>query len=273
MNGLTLDRLVDWVDLRLFSLGGAQVTTLLLLQLATMAVLLMWTAAFAQRWVAERALSRFDHLDAGTRQTFGALLRYVILIVGFAVILQNAGINLAALGVVAGAIGVGVGFGLQNIISNFISGLIIMLERPIRVGDRIEVSGIEGVVREIGARRATIVTADNVSILIPNQRFITENIVNLVYAQAPIRLRVPLQVAAGADLNQVSRWLLEAATREAGVLAQPAPAVLVLALGGATMQLEVAVWHDADGPLRQELSTRLNLRLSEVLREHEIRTA
>jgi small-conductance mechanosensitive channel len=270
---LTLDRLVDWVDLRLFSLGGVQVTTLLLLQLAAMAVLLIWVASFAQRWVAERALSRFDHLDAGTRQAFGTLLRYLILVVGFAMILQNAGINLAALGVVAGAIGVGVGFGLQNIISNFISGLIIMLERPIRAGDRIEVAGVEGVVHDIGARRTLIVTHDNVSILIPNQRFITENIVNLVYAHEPIRLRVPLQVAAGADLNQVMRWVLDAAAQEPGVLKEPAPSVLVLSLGGATMQLEVAVWHEAEGPVRQDLTTRLNLRLAQALREHEVRTA
>src|SRR6185369_17265834 len=110
-------------------------------------------------------------------------------------------------------------------------------------------------------------------ILIPNQRFITENIVNLVYAHEPIRLRVPLQVAAGADLQQVVRWVLDAAAQEPGVLKEPAPSVLVLSLGGATMQLEVAVWHDANGPVRQDLTTRLNLRLAQALREHEVSTA
>ena len=148
-----------------------------------------------------------------------------------------------------------------------------MLERPIKTGDRVEVAGVEGVVREIGARRTTIVTHDNVSILIPNQRFITDNVVNLVYAQAPIRLRIPIDIAAGADLAQVSRWLLDAARLETGVLKDPPAVVLVSSLGGPTVHLEVAVWHVADGPLRQELASRLNLRLGAVLRAHEIKTA
>ena len=89
-------------------------------------------------------------------------------------VLQNVGINLAALSVVAGAVGLGVGFGLQNVVSNFISGLIITMERPIKVGDRIEVGGVEGVVQEIGARCTTVITNDRMAILVPNQRFILD---------------------------------------------------------------------------------------------------
>jgi len=265
--------LLEVADFRLFMVGGVPVTVLMLAQLVLLALGVIWLSSLAQRWITRGALHRLEHVDLGTRQSFGALARYVILVVGFALILQNAGINLAALGVVAGAIGVGVGFGLQNIISNFISGLIVMLERPIKTGDRVEVAGVEGVVREIGARRTTIVTHDNVSILIPNQRFITDNVVNLVYAQAPIRLRIPIDIAAGADLAQVSRWLLDAARLETGVLKDPPAVVLVSSLGGPTVHLEVAVWHVADGPLRQELASRLNLRLGAVLRAHEIKTA
>src|SRR5207248_4786455 len=118
-----------------------------------------------------------------------------VLVAGFAMILQNAGINLGALTVVAGALGVGVGFGLQNIVSNFISGIIIMLERPIKVGDRVEMAGdIEGTVHEIGARSTLIFTQDQVAILVPNQKFITDTVVNLMHAERPIRLRVTLQV-------------------------------------------------------------------------------
>ncbi|MCM5682713.1 mechanosensitive ion channel [Schlegelella sp. S2-27] len=258
------------VDVRLFSFGGTAFTLSSLLKLALALVLLVGVAARLRHWMVVRVLLRFQ-MDLGTRQAIGSIVRYVVLIVGVLVILQNAGINLTTFNVVAGALGVGVGFGLQNVFSNFISGLIVMFERPIKVGDRIEVAGVEGVVHEIGARRTTVVTNDNVAILLPNQRFITDNVVNLVYLERAVRLRVPVNVVAGTDVDLVRSLLLEAAASNDRVLLEPPPSVLLLSLGGGALGFELVVWYQPAGCTRQQLQSELNYAISHKLKMHEVR--
>lgn len=259
------------LDFTLFQLGGASVTLGTLFKLVLLSVLLLWFAGRVRQWMVVRVLVRFEHFDLGTRQAVASVLRYLILILGFALILQNAGIKLTALSVVAGAVGVGVGFGLQNIISNFISGLIIMLERPIKVGDRIELGPLEGTVREIGARRTTVVTPDNVAILVPNTRFITDNVVNLVYTGASVRLRVSLNVPASRLApKRVRQLLLDVAHAQHGVLREPRPTVLQTSagMGDAPLAYELAVWHDPYGPTRQQLASDLNCAITHALAQH-----
>lgn len=254
----------------LFSLGGANFTLSSLLQLALALVLLFVVAARLRHWMVGRVLLRFQ-MDLGTRQAIGSIVRYVVLIVGVLVILQNAGINLTTFNVVAGALGVGVGFGLQNVFSNFISGMIVMFERPIKVGDRIEVAGVEGVVHEIGARRTTVVTNDNVAILLPNQRFITDNVVNLVYLERAVRLHAPVNVAAGSEIALVQQLLLDAAASNDRVLPEPPPSVLLLSLGGGAISFELVVWYQPAGCTRQQLLSELNYAIVERLRAHDVR--
>ena len=259
-----VDRL-DEFDVHLFTIAGTDFTVSSVLKIALLLILLVWLADVLRRWTVGRALTH-THLDEGTRQAAGSIVRYLVLIIGVVVIAQGAGINVSALSVVAGALGVGVGFGLQNIFSNFVSGVIIMLERPIKVGDRIEMPTIEGTVREIGARRTTIVTYDNVAVLVPNQRFITEQVTNLVYAAVPIRLHVPVQVAAGTDVDTVERLMLEAAAAHNEVLKDPGPQVLRPTLVGAPLAFELCVWHDAHGPVRKQLTSDLNRLIDQRLR-------
>ena len=261
---MDFDLLLEAFDRTLFKLGDAQITAGTLLKFLLVGFLLLWFAGQVRRWLVEHGLRRLG-VDEGTREAIGSVARYFVLILGFALMLQNAGVNLAALGVVAGALGVGIGFGLQNIISNFISGLIIMVERPIRLGDRIEIGGLEGTVREIGARRVTIVTHDNVAILVPNQRFITENVVNLAYTHAPIRLRVPFSVAP-SDPDLVARVVIDALKGEPEVLQMPPPSVLLVSMGGNAMSFELVVWLQSLGPTRQQLSSDLNMRVGQALR-------
>ncbi len=259
-------------DFQLFTVGDVPFTVTSVLKVLVMLGLLVWFAGLMRRWIVGRALTR-THLDAGTREAFGSIVRYLVLIVGFMLILQNAGVNLTALSVVAGAVGVGIGFGLQNIFSNFVSGVIIMLERPIKVGDRVEMASIEGTVREIGARRTTIVTHDNIAILVPNQKFITDQVTNLVYAAAPIRLRLPVQVAGAADPAQVEQILLDAARAHDDVMKNPGPEVLRPTLVGANLGFELCVWHDAHGPVRRHLTSDLNRLIDQRMRAAGINTA
>jgi small-conductance mechanosensitive channel len=266
-----LNRLDDY-DIHLFTLGGADISVSSAVKLIVLLGVLLWVSSWTRRWTVERALRR-THLDLGTRQAVGSLVRYAVLVIGVVLILQNAGLNLSALGVLAGAVGVGVGFGLQNVISNFVSGLIIILERPFKVGDRVEVGPVEGEVQEIGARRTTLVTQDRMAVLVPNQRFILENVTNQVYDETPIRLRVAVQVQSGTDSELMRQLLCDAAREHASVLRDPAPEALITSLGGAATAYELAVWHEARGPRRTQLASDLAFLIAQRLKAHEIKGA
>jgi small-conductance mechanosensitive channel len=268
---LLLNRLKEY-DVHLFTLGGTEISAASAVKLVVLLIVLMWFSGLLKRWTVERALRR-THLDLGTRQAMGSFVRYVVLVIGVMLILQNAGLNLSAFSVVAGAVGVGVGFGLQNVISNFVAGLIITLERPIKIGDRVEVSGVEGTVQEIGPRRTTIVTQDRMAILVPNQRFILDNVVNQVYEEAPIRLRVAVQVQSGTDPELMRRLLCEAAEAHPQVLREPPPEALITTLGGPATAYELAVWHEPRGPRRQQLASDLAFLVAQRLRQHDIKGA
>lgn len=260
------------MDLELLRMGDVAITVGSLLKLVLLVTALFWCAGVMRYWLVHWLLGRFD-ADKGTRIAIASVLRYLVLVLGMVLILQNVGINLSALGVVAGAVGVGVGFGLQNIVSNFISGLIVMLERPIKVGDRIEVGAIEGVVREISARRTTLVTADNVAVLIPNQRFILENVVNSAYLHEPVRLRVTASLVSETDTALLEGLLLQAAQDHPHVLATPSPQVLLRSLGGAARQVELAVWFWPDALPREQLTSELSIALARAFAANGVRYA
>ena len=269
---MDLDRYLDWLNHELFTLGGASVSAGGLLRTLALLIALVWLSSWLRRWMVARALTRFQQMDLGTREAVASVVHYLVLVLGVALILQNAGIRLTALGVVAGAVGVGVGFGLQNVISNFISGLIIMLERPVKVDDPVEMGGVAGVVREIGARRTTIVTPDQVAVLVPNQRLITDNVTNMGYLGRPVRLRLPVAVPADADLAALHDRLLAAARAEPRVLAEPPPALLITSMAAATPALELAVWHAPTEASRQDLAAALNAQIARMLHGPEART-
>lgn len=260
------------LDIVLFTVGGAAFTISSIAKLIVLVGLLLFCAGRVGA-LTERIILRRAPLDLGTRRAFGTIVRYAVLLVGTLIIVQTAGIDLTTFNVLAGAIGVGVGFGLQNIVSNFISGLIIMFERPIKVGDRIELAGTEGTIAAIGARRTTVVTRDNIAIIVPNQRFILENVVNLLYVNSQIRVHVPLSVAPGTDERTVETVMLNVARAHPHVLSNPAPTVQLLSLGGAAMQFELLVWSDLIQDSRRDLASALNFAISAQLRSHSIRTA
>jgi small-conductance mechanosensitive channel len=260
-------------DVSLFTLGDVELTIFTLVKLAVLLWLLVVVTRSFTAFI-EGHLRARPSFDAGTRLALVSIVRYTLIIVGTMVILQTFGIKLTAFAVLAGAVGVGVGFGLQQIISNFISGLIIMFERPIKVGDRIELSNLEGNVTEIGMRRTTVVTSDNIAILVPNSRFITDNVVNLRYHADHIRTRVPVNVAHGADPVVVERVLLEVAQSHPEVLKEPAPAVRLLVLQAAgNMAFELQVWNTSRIDQRDALVSDLNFAIRQKLLASEVQLA
>jgi small-conductance mechanosensitive channel len=251
-----------------FGIPGTPFTAGKLILLATLLALLLYFNRRFTRWIVESVLAR-RHLDIGVRQAVGTLVKYAIATLGVVVILQAVGIDLSAVTVLAGALGVGLGFGLQNVASNFVSGLIILFERPIKVGDRIEVGGVSGEVRRIGARATTMVTEENIAVIVPNSQFITERVTNWSHTGPLTAFLVHVRVSWQADADLVRRLLLEVATEHANVLSEPAPEVELRDLWSG-MQFVLQVWSTEYLQGEGRLKSELNFAIRKRLREHDI---
>lgn len=236
-----VNSIVDVLNYNLFALGDAKITPLSILYIILLAIVLVWLSGKLKSLLISRLLVRLK-LDTGAQQAIGTIVRYAILFVGFLIILQTVGIDLTTLNVLAGAIGIGVGFGLQNVANNFISGLIVLLERPIKTGDRIEVGGVTGQVTSVGARSTRIRTNDNIVIIVPNSKFISENVVNWSYESGTIRFRIPVAVAYDADIDAVTKILIETAKENPGTIDDPAPAVRCMKFDDSSIMLELRAY-------------------------------
>lgn len=257
-------------ELLAFGIPGTPFTVGKLLLLAALLVLLLYFSRRFTRWLVESFLAH-RNLDLGVRQAVGTLVKYAITTLGVVVILQAVGIDLSAFTVLAGAVGVGLGFGLQNVASNFVSGLIILFERPIKVGDRIEVGGVSGEVRRIGARATMLVTEDNIAVIVPNSQFISERVTNWSHTGRLTAFVVRVRVAWDADADLVRRLLLEAAAENPHVLPDPAPEVELRDLRGG-QHLSLQVWSTEYLQGEGRLKSDLNFAIREKLREHDVRS-
>lgn len=260
--------LAEWLDKPLFRVGGSSITIGSLMAFLIGVVLLYWISLIAKRVVV--SLLRRTALEVGAREAIGTLIRYIVFVFGFLAIVQTAGIDLTALSVFAGALGVGIGFGLQNIASNFISGIILLVERPVKVGDRIVVNNIDGKVMEIGARATTILTNDNIAIIVPNSLLIQEPVINWTRNDPQVRFKIPVGVAYGSDLRLVERLLYEVAESNPDVLKQPPPAVRLMAFGDSAVEFELRVWSTERVHQRGKLISDLNFAIYEKFKEHGI---
>ena len=264
-----LERLKDYFDVPLLTLGAAKVTILTLIYLVFFSALLIYLSAKLRNWIVEQLLAR-TKLGVGARQATGSIIRYIVIVFGFILILQTAGIDLTALNVLAGAVGIGLGFGLQNIVNNFISGIIILFERPIKVGDRIVVGNVEGDVVRIGGRSTEVVSNDNITIIVPNSKFITENVINWSHNDRKVRFRIPVSVAYGSDVELVVRLLLEVAADDPDVLDKPAPGVRLMEFGDNGILFELRAWSTTLIHRRGLLLSNLNFAILAKFNLHGI---
>lgn len=256
------EALKDGLEVPLFTLGGTTITLWTVLYLLILLLGVLWITGLFRR-VLVRALERGGRVEAGVAQAIGTIVRYAMVLVGLLIIIQTAGINLTTLNVLAGAVGIGVGFGLQTIAANFISGLILLLERPIKVGDRIEVGGIDtegvsGQVVAIGARATTVLTNDNIAIIVPNSKFVEQAVVNWSHNDRQVRFRLEVQVAYGTDVRRVEQVLLQVAGANKDVLAEPAATVRLLEFGDSGITMQLLVWSTTLMQRRGLLMSHLN---------------
>ena len=229
-------------------------------------IAVFWFSSRTKRFLFNRFLVK-SGLDRALQYAIAQIDSNLVLVVGIFIVLENTGIHLGALTVFAGAVGVGVGFGLQNIASNFISGLVILAERPITIGDRVEVAGVAGQVELIRARSTVIRTNDNIAMIVPNTKFIDSPVTNWTYGDPRVRFRIPVGVAYGSDVNKVRAALIAAGKSDRHVLQDPAPSVFLKQFGESAIEFELVVWSSEMSHRPSRFKSDLNFAIEEKLRE------
>ncbi len=229
-------------------------------------IAVFWFSSRTKRFLFHRFLAK-SGLDRGLQYAIAQIVSNIVLIIGILIVLDNAGIHLGALTVFAGAVGVGVGFGLQNIASNFISGLVILAERPIAIGDRVDVAGVAGQVQQIRARSTVIMTNDNIAMIVPNTKFIDSTVTNWTHGDPRVRFRIPVGVAYGSDVNKVRDALIAAGREHPAALKEPAPNAYLDKFGDSSINFELIVWSEEMSYKPRRFKSDLNYLIEKHLRE------
>jgi len=253
----------------LFELSGRGVSALDLLLVPVIAVAL-WIAVNGATQLLRVSLLRAIGLSGGSEATVASLLRYGLAFVGALIALQSAGLDVRSLAIAGGVLGVGIGFGLQNLANNFVSGVVIGLERPIQPGDVVRVGEHFGTILRVGARSTALRTLDRVTILIPNSRFLEGEVVNWSHGDPVSRVRIPIGVDYSSDVSAVRSALLAAARAHPAVLREPRAQVQLRAFGGSSLDFELLVWT-RDPRNQFTLISDLNYRIEAELDRHGVR--
>jgi small-conductance mechanosensitive channel len=274
-SGITLgqlwDRSLEWIHLSLFKIGDTPVTALGLLRVAVI-LFVAWSISYWLRRALTRLGKHREELTQSALYTVERLSHYSIITLGFIVGLSSIGVDFTNFALVAGAIGIGIGFGLQSIVNNFVSGLILLFERTLKVGDFVELaSGVAGEVQAINVRSTLIKTNDNVDIVVPNSEFMNTNVTNWTLMEAYRRIHIPFRVAYGTDIDLVTKAGLEAAESTPHTLATRKPGVWLVDFGESSLQFELVVWVTPQSVKRPgAVNAAYKLAIEKALREHRI---
>lgn len=212
---------------------------------------------------------RVTRMTRGSQEIISIIAKYGLIAFSTMILLQVNGVNLSSLALIGSALGVGIGFGFQDIARNFASGIVLLFERSIQVGDFIQVGEHLGVVEEVRTRSVVLKTLDSISIIVPNSRFLSEEVINWNHRRSITRLHVPVGVAYSSNVKQVKAALLQAASEHLEVLQNPSPQVLFTGFGDSSLDFELLIW--TSDPSRQApLKSDLCFRIAEIFQEHQI---
>ncbi len=232
-----------------------------------------WFASFFSTLLGRRLLPRLG-LDARAASILQSVVFYVLLSGLFLIVLNVINVPLTVFTFVGGAVAIGVGFGSQNIVNNFISGLILMAERPIKLGDVVTVDGTKGTVEHIGPRSTRVLGEGNIDIIIPNSVFLERNVVNWTLSTDSIRTHVSVGVACGSDVQLVSSLLRLAVAENEKILKQPEPFVLFTDFAESALQLEIQFWIRVRSPLDEKLAqSEVRFAVDRLFRQEKIEVA
>ena len=261
-----VQRFLQWP---LFTMGTIPVTPLFLIKCTVFLIALSIFSRLFRNFLGNRVLSH-THMDRGTQYAFVRASGYVIFLLGLVIGLDSTGLNLRSLLVVGGALGIGIGFGLQNIVANFVAGIVILWEGPVKVGDIIDVGTTHGEVTRIGARGTWVRTYDNEVIIVPNSEFINNRVLNWTANDRTVRFTIPVGVSYDSDLAVVRDVLLEIANSNEDVLKDPAPAVLVTSFGDSSVNVSLRVSTTIVTDRTGRLKSDLFMEILRVFREKKI---
>ncbi|MDO5056119.1 MAG: mechanosensitive ion channel [Lautropia sp.] len=272
--GLTLNQtmllspLIDWVRSVLSAQLRIGQVALSLADIFSF-LLIIWGAIKVSqllRYVLDREVFTRISLPPGIPYALNSVLNYVVLIGGLLLAIASTGISLDRFTIFASALGVGVGFGLQSIVNNFVSGLIVLFERPIKVGDSVDMAGQSGRVKRIGIRASILRTGAGADVIVPNSQLISNQVVNWTLSDLQRRIEITINVGYDADPKQVIQLLVDVAREQADILATPAPHALFTDFGSDAMQFKLYAWTargDRLGGIRSEMCIALHSRLKE----------
>ena len=252
----------------LFKIGENPVSLWSLLELIASFMAVLLVSRGFTNFIKESLLLKLG-IDEGNREAIAVILRYLIVALGVVAAIQSIGFNLASLAVVAGGLGVGIGFGIQDLTTNFVSGLTLLLDRPVKVGDFVELEGLMGIVKKISIRSTIITTNDDSSVIVPNSTMISNKIVNWSYDNPLLCLRLSIEVAENSNPLLVTETLLNIAYAEAGVLYEPNPKVFFVEFGDDSFKFELLVWTDRPTE-REVIKSSLNFAIEYNFRQHAI---
>lgn len=261
-----MDYLQRFLSFRLFVIGNNEITVNHLV-LFLLAVLATYLLARTVRRVLNAYL--LTTVEPAQRYVLVRVSQYFVWFAGLLVGLQLLNVDLSSLALIAGALGIGIGFGLQSVVANFVSGVLLLIEQPVRYRDRVTVADVEGQVESINFRATTIITNDNISIIVPNSQLVNNPVINWSHGDPRIRIHVPVGVAYGSDVELVTETLFQVAGAEEKVLRQPEPEVRFREFGDSSLNFELLVWTD-DPPNYHRLQSRLNYAIDAAFRSQGI---
>ena len=253
-----------------FSVGNVRLSLLRILQAVVFIGVLLW-AAFAAGNFLDRRIQNVEELTPSLRVLLGKVLRIAFIVFAAMIAMQSLNIDLTALTVLSGAVGVGIGFGLQKVVSNFISGIIILLDQSIKPGDTITLGETFGWIRELRARFVSVVTRDGREYLIPNEDFITTQVVNWSFSDNFVRLDVPFGVSYNSDPHEVSRLAIEAAANVDRVdSVEKRPVCWMTEFGDSSINFVLRFWIDDPQGGLTNIRGKVLLALWDTFKEHDI---
>ncbi len=253
----------------LFPIGqNSMITFTSILVFITVIVAFSILAKIVTRVILKKILAQTT-LEEGVQFTFTRITNYLMLVIGAIVAFQFIGVDLSGIVVILGFLSVGIGFGLQNLTSNFISGIMLLFERHVQIGDRVTVAGTEGDVEEINIRSTTVRTLNNVSIIVPNSEFISANVINWSHGDIKVRLDIDVGVSYDSDLDAVFRSLHEVADENKDVMKTPKSDVLLMSFGDSAWDMRLRIWIE-DPKKYNEVRSDINCAIVRKFRANNI---
>ena len=260
--------LINTFSTSVFSLGGNDFSIISLLVLMGLFIAAIILSGYITELLRTNVL-QVTRMTRGSQEIITTIVKYGLILLSTIILLQAYGLNLSSLALIGSALGVGIGFGFQDIARNFASGIVLLFERSIQVGDFIQVGEHLGVVEEVRTRSIVLKTLDRISIIVPNSRFLSEEVINWNHRRSVTRIHLPIGVEYGSDVKKVKAALLQAASEHLEVLRNPPSQVFFTEFGDSSLNFELLVW--TSDPSRQApLKSDIYFRIEEIFREQHI---